>query len=173
MFVGRREKTRRNENPKQGHKHPQTPPQKNPRWPPNVEAECSERSKMGQGKKKSRKQVHHPSSSPSSSSSSSKRTSNVDSVDKHGWTPLMWACMEGDLEETRRLIKEGAQIDRTCKDGSTPLMIACQSNHETVARFLVDAAYVLESKNKDVDEEIPSIDHFSFADIKSIVLGEF
>lgn len=45
----------------------------------------------------------------------------VNTQDKWGWTPLMWAASKGDVELCKLLITNGAAVDVKDKDGATIL----------------------------------------------------
>jgi ankyrin repeat protein len=59
------------------------------------------------------------------------RGANVNSVDKMGMTPLLWAAAMdfGDTAMSQLLIKSGARRDARNKEGQTPLELARQYGH--------------------------------------------
>ena len=62
----------------------------------------------------------------------------VEWVEQGGFTALMFAARENDVESARVLIEKGASIDRTAANGATALVIAAHSNSPGVARMLLD-----------------------------------
>ena len=54
-----------------------------------------------------------------------------------GWTPLMDACMTGDLEGAQAQLESGASIDARDTLGFTPLHQACRLCNFEVAEFLI------------------------------------
>ena len=48
----------------------------------------------------------------------------VNSADRRGFTPLMWASAGGHAEMVRQLLEIGAAPDRRAADGTTALMLA-------------------------------------------------
>ncbi|KAG7281740.1 hypothetical protein CRUP_028054 [Coryphaenoides rupestris] len=57
--------------------------------------------------------------------------------DKDQWTPLHFACQNGDDKTARLLLDHGGVADAQEKAGWTPLHLACQNGHETVVRLLL------------------------------------
>jgi ankyrin repeat protein len=59
------------------------------------------------------------------------RGANVNSTDKMGMTPLLWAAAMdfGDTAMSALLVKSGARRDVKNKDGLTPLELARQYGH--------------------------------------------
>jgi ankyrin repeat protein len=54
------------------------------------------------------------------------------------WTPLMIACDSGDLAETSRMLKFGADVNLARKSsGATPLYIACLGDFDKVVELLL------------------------------------
>jgi ankyrin repeat protein len=55
-----------------------------------------------------------------------------------GFTPLMFAAREGDLESTRRLLAGGADVNDAAASGASTLVIALYSWQRDVALFLLE-----------------------------------
>ena len=52
-------------------------------------------------------------------------------------TKLHWAAVNGDYEEVRRLVEEGADVNIGCDDdGNTALMRAAKYGHKDVVMYL-------------------------------------
>jgi len=65
------------------------------------------------------------------------RRAPVDTVDRRGLTPLMWAAATGNTEIVRLLLDNGAVVDRRANDGSTALMFASANGSLEIVRALV------------------------------------
>jgi hypothetical protein len=61
----------------------------------------------------------------------------VNTTDRRGFTPLMWATAAGYVEVTRLLIDSGAAVDRRSNDGTTALMLAAANGFADIARTLL------------------------------------
>ncbi len=84
---------------------------------------------------------------------------DINAVDTHGWTALMWASWSGLSQVTEKLLALNADSAKADKNGHTALMIAAQSGRpEAVAALLAKGADKL-AKNaagktaKDLAEE--------------------
>ena len=58
--------------------------------------------------------------------------------DNHGDTPLHEACIRGNVEIARELLKLGADPDDENYDGVNPLATACMGNHVEVVKAILD-----------------------------------
>ena len=56
-----------------------------------------------------------------------------------GFTPLLFAAREGEIESARLLLEAGADIDAIAADGKNPLGLAIYNGHYDVASLLVDS----------------------------------
>lgn len=65
-----------------------------------------------------------------------------------GWSALMEACRQGNLEVVKYLVKKGANINAKNKFGWTPLMIACELGHSEIVDFLLKNGARINEKNK-------------------------
>jgi ankyrin repeat protein len=61
----------------------------------------------------------------------------VDTVDRRGFTPLMWAAAGGQIEIVRLLLEAGASADRRASDGTSALMLASANGFADVVRALI------------------------------------
>ena len=61
----------------------------------------------------------------------------VDSVDRRGYTPLMWAAAGGQIDMVRFLLESGAAADRRAGDGASALMLAAANGFTDVVRALI------------------------------------
>ena len=63
---------------------------------------------------------------------------NVNDKYENGWTPLMVACICGNIEIVKLLLAcEGIQVNVTNENGWTPLMVACKSGHIEFVKLLL------------------------------------
>ena len=60
-------------------------------------------------------------------------------VNKTGWTPLHYAATGSQIEIMRLLLDQSAYIDAQSPNGTTPLMMAAMYGSEDAAKFLLDA----------------------------------
>ncbi|KAH6712997.1 hypothetical protein BKA61DRAFT_633142 [Leptodontidium sp. MPI-SDFR-AT-0119] len=76
---------------------------------------------------------------------------DVNSKDKDGWTPLIWAAQNGHEAVVKLLLAtEGVDINSKDKDGRTPLIWAARNGHEAVVKLLLATEGVdVNSKDKD------------------------
>ena len=54
-----------------------------------------------------------------------------------GFTPLLFAARQGDIESARLLLAAGASVNDTAPDGASVLVVATHSGHGTLATFLL------------------------------------
>ena len=59
--------------------------------------------------------------------------------DPRGWTPLMLAALDGNLDLVRHFHMKGAELDICSGDGSSALTWACRGGKHTVSQYLVQA----------------------------------
>ena len=55
-----------------------------------------------------------------------------------GYTPLLFAARQGDVEAARLLLEAGADIDTPAGNGASPLVVAVHSGHPRLAGFLLE-----------------------------------
>ena len=61
----------------------------------------------------------------------------VNTPDRRGLTPLMWASASGSLEVVQHLLERGAIVDRRAADGTTALMLASANGFTETVRVLL------------------------------------
>jgi len=61
----------------------------------------------------------------------------VDTADRRGYTPLMWAAAAGSVELTTYLIERGARVDSRAGDGATALYLAAANGATEVVKLLL------------------------------------
>jgi ankyrin repeat protein len=57
---------------------------------------------------------------------------------KGGFTPLLFAAQQGDLESARMLLAAGADVNGAAPDDGTPLVVAGASGHEALAIYFLE-----------------------------------
>jgi ankyrin repeat protein len=62
---------------------------------------------------------------------------DVNAKDRHGGTPLHYACYKGHLAVGNELLDHGADIEAKTNLGSTPLHFACLNSHVAVVKELL------------------------------------
>ncbi len=60
-------------------------------------------------------------------------------VQMGGYTPLLFAAQDGDVESTKLLLAAGADVKDRAPDGSSPLVIAAHAEQADVGALLLDA----------------------------------
>ena len=61
----------------------------------------------------------------------------VNTSDRRGMTPLMWASASGNVEVVQQLLERGAIVDRRAADGTTALMLASANGFTETVRALL------------------------------------
>jgi ankyrin repeat protein len=59
-------------------------------------------------------------------------------IEKGGYSPLLFAAQQGDLESIELLIAAGADVDEKAPEGTSALVVAAHSGHGAAARLLLD-----------------------------------
>lgn len=62
----------------------------------------------------------------------------VEWVQQGGFTPLLFAAREGNVESARLLLEKGANVNDVAANGASALVIAAHSDNPELARFLLD-----------------------------------
>jgi uncharacterized protein len=62
----------------------------------------------------------------------------VATLDLGGFTPLLFAARQGDLETGRILLGAGAKVNEVAANGASPLVVAAHSGHGKFAALLVE-----------------------------------
>lgn len=55
-----------------------------------------------------------------------------------GFTPLLFAAQQGDVDSARLLLTAGAKVNETAADGNSVLVVGAHSGHTTLVAFLLD-----------------------------------
>lgn len=56
--------------------------------------------------------------------------------DATGWSPLLFACSNGNLDLTKYLLSEGADVNLKAKDGTSALSLAMGEKNDEIIRIL-------------------------------------
>jgi len=62
--------------------------------------------------------------------------SELSGRDAAGWTALLFASVNGDIELAEYLISHGANVNHTSNEGSTALSLARQEKYEALVNLL-------------------------------------
>ena len=73
----------------------------------------------------------------------------IDSQNEWGWTKLMGAAIEGDIEKVSELLNKGANPNIAGEDGRSPLMAASWNKHYEVVEALIIAGADVNLINRD------------------------
>ncbi|VDI46319.1 Hypothetical predicted protein [Mytilus galloprovincialis] len=65
-------------------------------------------------------------------------TAYTSNYDAEGWTPLYEACVLGDIETFKCLIRHGADVNMQTISGDMPLVAACEHGHGFLIQTLLD-----------------------------------
>ena len=84
-----------------------------------------------------------------------------------GFTPLLFAARQGDVESARVLLDAGADVNETTADGLNVLLIATDSGHEDLSLFLLDRGAVPNAKDHNGMTSL----HFALVRGLSVVRG--
>ena len=76
---------------------------------------------------------------------------DVDLIDGHGWSALMYAVWTGNLFGVTEILSHKPRLDMQDKDGETALISAASLGHTEIAKALVGAGANLDVRNKDND----------------------
>jgi hypothetical protein len=72
---------------------------------------------------------------------------SVNRADENGVTFLMKACLAGNLERVKQLIRQGANVNAMDRDSETALMAAAYNGHESIIRILLERGAVVGIRN--------------------------
>ena len=59
-------------------------------------------------------------------------------INHPGWTPLLYAATNGQVDVIKILLENHAYIDSSSPNGSTPIMMAIRGGHQAAARLLLE-----------------------------------
>jgi ankyrin repeat protein len=74
---------------------------------------------------------------------------DVNERDPDGWTALLYAVVQGNLEMARVLLKAGANVNLPAPDGWTPLMKTCLWDRVELVTLLLDYGADLNARTRD------------------------
>ena len=68
---------------------------------------------------------------------------DLNAIDKYGYTALIWACRNNNIEIVKLLIEKGADINAKNFIGYTALIWACRNNNTEVIKLLIEKELIL------------------------------
>lgn len=63
---------------------------------------------------------------------------DVNAKGEQGWSPLHFACLNGNVSMVKLLILNDADLEIENKTKSTPLLVTCEKGDRTIAKLLID-----------------------------------
>lgn len=85
--------------------------------------------------------------------SEGKRRNTVNECDQYGYSPLHYACRNGNLEMVELMLKHGAEVNKLTKSTrATPLHRACYAGQNQIVRLLL-STHSCDVSLQDVDGE--------------------
>jgi ankyrin repeat protein len=78
-----------------------------------------------------------------------RRIEDVNRRNADGSTPLQWAVYAGDVAETRRLLRAGADVSIANNYGATPMSLAAEVGNTDILKVLLEAGANADSPNQD------------------------
>ncbi len=91
---------------------------------------------------------------------------NLHDEDRHGYTPLQWACNEGHVSVVELLLSKGANLHEKSPHGFTPLQRASSKGHASVVELLL-----LQGANASGVDAEPLIPFISYWPLSMLLYG--
>jgi ankyrin repeat protein len=98
---------------------------------------------------------------------------DIEAADENGFTPLMHACANTNLEAAQLLIQKGAALNATACNGRTPIMMAAQDSKKSLGlvKHLIQQGARLEVRDDDGWSPLFfACDHMNYALIRWLLL---
>lgn len=83
---------------------------------------------------------------------------NVNAVDEFGFTPIMWAIINGDTKIAKFLFRHGAKFNKKIPFGKSPLYLAVCKDRKEILNFLI-------KKGKNLDKQVEGLSPLMLATI--------
>ena len=84
---------------------------------------------------------------------------------------LIEACIDGNLAEVNRLIKDGANPNAVDKDGDTALMQAAWKGHAEIAKILLSAGANPDAARDDGTTALHVAAHYGYTEVAKVLLA--
>ena len=96
-----------------------------------------------------------------------KGSMHLNTQDKDGWTPLMWATYGGNHEVVKELLRKGAAVHYTSNDGLSALMLASRTGYVGTARLLLQKGADITRTTKDskTDKQLAPIEQVGIVQV--------
>ena len=95
---------------------------------------------------------------------------NVDERNNEGFTALMYAADNGNVDSVRFLLDKGADIEARNEEGYTPLIYAAWSGHNSTAKLLLDRGANVNARNRRGYTPLILAAHNGFADVACLLI---
>jgi uncharacterized protein len=87
-------------------------------------------------------------------------------VNRSGWTPLHYACTNGNYDIALFLLDKGAAVDALSPNETTPLMMAIRAGNIQLARLLLDRGADIRLRNQQGYSAIDAAELFNQEEIQ-------
>ena len=87
-------------------------------------------------------------------------------VNRSGWTPLHYACTNGNFDIALFLLDKGAGVDALSPNETTPLMMAIRAGNIQLARLLLDRGADIRLRNQQGYSAIDAAELFNQEEIQ-------
>ena len=87
-------------------------------------------------------------------------------INRSGWTPLHYACTNGNYEIALFLLDKGAAVDALSPNETTPLMMAIRAGNIQLARLLLDRGADIRLRNQQGYSAIDAAELFNQEEIQ-------
>jgi uncharacterized protein len=87
-------------------------------------------------------------------------------VNRSGWTPLHYACTNGNYDIALFLLDKGAAVDALSPNETTPLMMAIRAGNIQLARLLLDRGADIRLRNQQGYSAIDAAELFNQVEIQ-------
>ncbi|XP_071151089.1 uncharacterized protein [Mytilus edulis] len=94
---------------------------------------------------------------------------DVNKCNNKGWSPVLFACIQGHIEIVNILLNKGADYDKCDNDGWSSLMHACSEGHAEIVKTLLDKGADYSKCNNDNQSAVKIAVKKSHSDIVSMI----
>ena len=87
-----------------------------------------------------------------------------------GWSVLMYAARDGQLEIVRTLLDRGAKVDAVAPRGITALMVAAQRGHVEIVKLLLARRAFINARNDNDNTALMYAAEFGHLDVAKVLV---